>query len=142
MVIPAAPQVKNNLYLLNHLSSILPNASQVVWNHPAGGGLGGILAGLTGIDLALGVRSANFNWTDPRRMAGGAAGCLSMVASVAYLGLAVLLFFGPPVGAPLLGIPEWIGRLVGLLVGGAAALLCAALPLALVKERVPHLGEE
>lgn len=24
---------------MNHLSSILPNASQVVWNHPAGGAL-------------------------------------------------------------------------------------------------------
>lgn len=39
VVIPADPKVKNKLYLLNHLSSILPNASQVVWNHPAGGAL-------------------------------------------------------------------------------------------------------
>ncbi len=39
VVTPAAPQVKNNLYLMNHLSSILPNASQAVWNHPAGGAL-------------------------------------------------------------------------------------------------------
>jgi hypothetical protein len=88
------------------------------------------------------VRSANFNWTDPRRMAGGAAGCLSVVASLAYLGLAVLLFFGPPIGAPLVGISEWTGRVVGLLAGSLLALLCTVLPLVLVKERVPLLGEE
>jgi len=101
-----------------------------------------ILAGLDGINLAFGVRSANFNWTDPRRMAGGAAGCLSMVASVAYLGLSVLMFFGPPIGAPLLGISEGIGRMVGLLAGSITALLCTVLPLRLVKERVHLLGEE
>lgn len=39
IITPADKKVKNNLYLLNHLSSILPNASQVVWNHPAGGAL-------------------------------------------------------------------------------------------------------
>ncbi|ASM38062.1 arylsulfate sulfotransferase [Campylobacter sputorum bv. paraureolyticus LMG 11764] len=39
VIVPASHKVKNNLYLMNHLSSILPNASQVVWNHPAGGAL-------------------------------------------------------------------------------------------------------
>ncbi len=39
VVIPADAKVKNKLYLMNHLSSILPNAAQVVWNHPAGGAL-------------------------------------------------------------------------------------------------------
>lgn len=39
VVVPAAPEVKNNLYLMNHLSSILPNAAQAVWNNPTGGAL-------------------------------------------------------------------------------------------------------
>lgn len=39
VVVPATEKVKNNLYLMNHLSSTMPNASQVVWNFPAGGAL-------------------------------------------------------------------------------------------------------
>ena len=39
VVKPADAKVKGNLYLMNHLSSILPNASQAVWNNPAGGAL-------------------------------------------------------------------------------------------------------
>jgi hypothetical protein len=101
-----------------------------------------ILAGLDGINLAFGVRSADLNWTDPRRMAGGASGCLAMVASVAYLLVAVLLFFAPPIGLPLFNIAEWIGQLIGLLVGGGFALLCTILPLALVKDHIYQIGEE
>ncbi len=39
VVVAAAPAVKNNLYLMNHLSPILPNAAQAVWNNPVGGAL-------------------------------------------------------------------------------------------------------
>lgn len=39
VVVPASKKVKNNLYLMNHLSSTMPNASQAVWNLPAGGAL-------------------------------------------------------------------------------------------------------
>ncbi len=39
IVKPADKSVKGNLYLMNHLSSILPNASQVTWNNPSGGAL-------------------------------------------------------------------------------------------------------
>lgn len=39
VVKPADAKVKGNLYLLNHLSPVLPNASQVVWNNPVGGAL-------------------------------------------------------------------------------------------------------
>ena len=101
-----------------------------------------ILAGLDGINLAFGVRSANLNWTDPRRMSGGASGCLAMIISVAYLLVTLLFFFAPPVGLPLLNISEGIGQLIGLLVGGTLALLCTILPLALVKDRVYQIGEE
>ena len=33
------PKFHKNLYLMNHLSSTLPNAAQVTWNNPAGGAL-------------------------------------------------------------------------------------------------------
>ncbi|MBR8461955.1 aryl-sulfate sulfotransferase [Campylobacter sp. faydin G-105] len=33
------PKYHNNIYLMNHLSSILPNAAQVTWNNPIGGAL-------------------------------------------------------------------------------------------------------
>jgi len=40
VVVKAADaRVKGNLYLLNHLSPVLPNAAQAVWNNPAGGAL-------------------------------------------------------------------------------------------------------
>jgi ABC-2 type transport system permease protein len=101
-----------------------------------------ILAGLCGINLGFGVRSADLNWTDPRRMASGASGCLATIASVAYLFAAVLLFFAPPIGLPLLKISEGIGQLIGLLIGGTLALLCTILPLAMVKDWVYRIGEE
>jgi len=101
-----------------------------------------ILAGLCGINLAFGVRGADLNWTDPRRMSGGASGCLSMIASMAYLFAALLLFFAPPVGLPLLNISEGVGQLIGLLIGGTLAVVCTILPLALVKGWVYRIGEE
>jgi hypothetical protein len=101
-----------------------------------------MLAGLGGINLALGVRGVNLTWTDPRKMESGAAGFMGIVASTVYQLATLLLFFGPPIVVPLLGIPEGAGVLAGLLVGGAVALLCTFVPLVLVKERVCRIGEE
>jgi len=101
-----------------------------------------ILAGLGGINLAFGVRGANLAWTDPRHMESGVAGLVGMVTSIAYQLVTLLLFFGPPLGFPLLGIAEGVGRLVGLLVGGTVALLCTILPLVWVRQRVYRIGEE
>jgi ABC-2 type transport system permease protein len=101
-----------------------------------------ILAGLGGINLAFGVRGANLTWTDPRKMENGVAGVLGTIASIVYQLAALLLFFGPPLGLPLLGISEGTGMLVGLLAGGTVALLCTTVPIALVKERVYRIGEE
>ncbi len=100
-----------------------------------------ILAGLTGIDLALGVRGANFTWTDPRHMGGGGAGCLALIFGMIYIAVAALLFFGPPIAAPLLGMKEILGQGIGLVIGSAAALLCAFLPLRAVLPRVARLDE-
>ena len=101
------------------------------------------LAGLGGINLALGVLGANFNWTDPRRMTGMPSGYLGTAISLTYLLASVLLFFVAPVGFPILGIAsEFTGQLIGLLAGGTVALLCTILPLVLVKQRVYGIGEE
>lgn len=101
-----------------------------------------ILAGLDGINLAFGVRGANLNWTDPRRMSGLASGCLGMITSIAYLLATLLLFFAPPIGFPLLNFSEETGQLIGLLAGGTVAMLFTIVPLVLVKERVYRIGEE
>ncbi len=101
-----------------------------------------ILAGLGGINLALGVRSVNLTWTDPRKMENGVAGILATIVSIVYQLVTLLLFFGPPLALPRLGLSEGTGMLVGLLAGGSVALLCTILPLALVKNRVERIGEE
>ncbi|MDR3177831.1 MAG: aryl-sulfate sulfotransferase, partial [Campylobacteraceae bacterium] len=39
VVIQADNSIKKDLYLMNHLSSTLPNAAQVIWNNPVGGAI-------------------------------------------------------------------------------------------------------
>ncbi|MDR1615304.1 MAG: aryl-sulfate sulfotransferase [Campylobacteraceae bacterium] len=39
VVVAADKSIKKDLYLMNHLSSTLPNAAQVVWNYPSGGAI-------------------------------------------------------------------------------------------------------
>ena len=100
-----------------------------------------ILAGATGLYLAFGVIGANFKWEDPRRIASGSAGCLGALASFLFLGISLVLFFGPVVLLRFLGGPPVIGQLVGLCLGGAASLGCGAISLWLVSGRVQHLDE-
>ena len=101
-----------------------------------------ILAGLCGINLAFGVRGINLTWTDPRKMENGVAGVVGTIASIVYQLVTLVLFFGPPLGLPLLGIPEGVGMLVGLLAGGTVTLLCTFVPLKIIKARVSQIGEE
>jgi len=101
-----------------------------------------ILAGTAGLNLAFGVAGANFNWEDPRRISQGSAGCLGALASMVFLGVSLLLFFGPAILVKLFGGPTAIGQLIGLVLGGAASLACAYFSLWLVRGRVPRLGEE
>jgi ABC-2 type transport system permease protein len=96
----------------------------------------------TGISLAFGVTSANLKWQDPRRMMPGATGCLSLLAVAGVLAVSLVLFFGPPIGFPLLGWPREAGQVIGLVLGGAVSVACAFLPLRLARDRVPRIGEE
>ena len=101
-----------------------------------------ILAGLCGINLAFGVRGVNLTWIDPRKMENGVAGALGLIISIIYQLVTLVLFFGPPLGFPFLGISENIGMVVGILAGGVVSLVCTFLPLKLVKSRIAIIGEE
>lgn len=99
------------------------------------------IAGNAGLNLTFGITGANFDWEDPRRMQKGGQGCLSALVSIIYLPASLLLFFGPAVLLTALGLPEVVGQIIGLVVGGAFSLACAAIPLWLVRDRVPKLAE-
>jgi ABC-2 type transport system permease protein len=101
-----------------------------------------ILMGNVGTNLAFGVAWANFQWDDPRQMTRGSNGCVSMLVSVIYLPLAMVLFFGAPFVTDLLQAPHILGQAIGLLVGGGFTLLCTIVPLRLALARVPRLAEE
>ena len=100
-----------------------------------------IMAGTAGLNLAFGVAGANFNWEDPRRITQGSYGCLGSLVSMAFLVTSLALFFGPDLLTRLLGAPQALGQLAGLVLGGAASLACAFIPLWLVRQRVPRLAE-
>jgi hypothetical protein len=100
------------------------------------------VAGTAGLNLAFGVAGARLDWTDPRHMQRGAAGCLSALVTMAYLVLSLVLFFGPPVLVELLEWPLVAGQAIGLAAGGVLALACTFVPLLLVREKVARLGDE
>jgi ABC-2 type transport system permease protein len=99
------------------------------------------LAGMVGILLAFGVLGANFNWDDPRKMSGGAMGCLGQIVAMLYVPLAFGLFIGPVAVAAWAGLPPVDGHVVGLFLGTSATLGSAYLPLRLVRDRVSRLDE-
>jgi len=101
-----------------------------------------IIGATAGLNLAFGVVGANFNWEDPRRISQGTSGCLGALASFVFLAVSLVLFFGPALLASLMGWSEAVGQAAGLILGGAACLVVAIVPLWLVRGRVSRLGEE
>ena len=105
------------------------------------------LAGNTGLNLAFGIAGANLNWEDPRQMQRTSASCLGAIASMIYLPVNLLLFFGLPVGLSVFSsltavpLPQIAGQIAGLALGGGASLGCAIVPLWLARRRVERLGE-
>lgn len=109
-----------------------------------GFGLGVVMfsiAGMTGIMLAFGVRGAIFDWDDPRNMYRGGIGCLATLLNVIFLLPVLGLFFGPAIVLSYLGL-EWLGQVIGLVMGSAACLAGALIPLWMVRTKVPDLMEE
>ena len=99
------------------------------------------IAGNTGLSLAFGISGAKLDWEDPRQMQRTSSSCLSTLASMVYLPLTLILFFGPPIGLMAFGVAELFGQAIGLVLGGAVSLLCAIIPLSIVRTRVDRLGE-
>jgi ABC-2 type transport system permease protein len=99
------------------------------------------IAGTAGINLAFGVAGVNLEWEDPRHMSMGITGCLGALLSFLYMLISFGLFFIPPIGFITLNLPEVVGQLIGLSLGGVVGLVCAILPLWLVRNRVPRIGE-
>jgi ABC-2 type transport system permease protein len=99
-------------------------------------------AGLAGLNLAFGVTGARFDWKDPRRMATTSTGCLSSLVSMIYLAINLILFFGPPIIFAAVGQPQIVGQVLGGQFGAIMSIICALLPLWMVRKRVPHLGED
>jgi ABC-2 type transport system permease protein len=99
------------------------------------------LAGTAGINLAFGISGANLVWEDPRRMNSGWYGCFSFLFGFCYVGITLVLFFAPPLILSGFGLPEILGQLVGILLGGGISLACAILPPVLVSGRVARIGE-
>jgi hypothetical protein len=98
------------------------------------------LAGMTGILLSFGVAGANFTWEDPRRMSGGAMGCLGQIVSMLYLPISFGLFVAPLGLANVLKFPISYGYGIGLILGCAVTAGFAIVPLWLVRKRVEQLG--
>jgi hypothetical protein len=99
------------------------------------------IAGAAGINLGFGVAGANMTWEDPRQMLRSSVGCLSTLVSMMFLPVCLALFVGPPLLGAFLGFPAVVGRIVGLLLGGALGVAAAVVPLRIVRGRIPQLGE-
>jgi ABC-2 type transport system permease protein len=100
------------------------------------------IAGNVGVNLTFGIVGANLNWEDPRQMQRGTTGCIGSLVTLIYLPLSLVLFFGPALAVSLLEWPNWIGQLAGLVFGGIFCLVCASVPLYVVRSRVLRLGGE
>jgi ABC-2 type transport system permease protein len=101
-----------------------------------------VVAGNTGLNLAFGITGARLDWTDPRRMTSGGAGCLSSLLGMGFQVLSVALFLGPIFLAQVLHGPTIAGRLIGAFVGGVFCTAVAILPPVLVRKRISLIGEE
>lgn len=98
-------------------------------------------AGMTGLNLGLGISGAVLNWDDPRHMVNTASGCLSPLLSFLYAGIALGLFFIPPIVFLALQLPEWAGQLIGLLLGGAFSLAVTYGAPWFARRKLARLGE-
>lgn len=101
------------------------------------------VAGLNSILLTFGVVGANLDAEDPRKMGlRGGAGCLSMLVSLVYCAVGLLLFLAPPVLFELFQKGSlWLGRSIGLIPGILFSLLCAILPPLALRQRVALIGQ-
>jgi ABC-2 type transport system permease protein len=155
-ILKSSPVGENKLLLAKFLVAYLPSAAlslafliliSLLQKASLGVVLYGLpvvaltIAGVAGLNLAFGVRGANLTWEDPRHMSRGTTGCLGSLAGLAFLALALSLFFAPPVLLPLVHVPEIVGQGIGLVLGGLVCLTATLLPPWLVRASVDRIGE-
>jgi ABC-2 type transport system permease protein len=100
-----------------------------------------MVAGLCGIYLAFGTRGAKFDWENPSQRR-RSVGCLGfIVGGLIFLPVCFSLFVAPAIVAQVFHFPVLIGRIIGLLLGGAWNSLAVIIPLAMVAKRVSTLNE-
>jgi ABC-2 type transport system permease protein len=99
------------------------------------------LFGMTGILLSFGVAGANFSWEDPRRMNSGSIGCVGMILTVLFVPLTFGLFVGPLWFTSAFQLPDYYAYLAGAFLGVGFSLICALVPLWLVRHKVERLDE-
>jgi hypothetical protein len=107
------------------------------------------IAGATAIALAYGAAGANLEWDSPHRQRlRGAGGCLMVIVVSLFLLVDLALFLLPPgiwqILAAIRGVrieAPLVAYLIGLLLGGAAALVGVFVPLRLVAPRLARIGE-
>jgi ABC-2 type transport system permease protein len=100
------------------------------------------MAGLAALGLTFGIVGANFDWEDPRRISQGGVGCVSVIASMAFLVISLALFFGPALLLGAFNFSQVLGQWIGLFLGGAFCLAAGFIPLMSVRGRVPRLNEQ
>jgi ABC-2 type transport system permease protein len=100
-----------------------------------------MLAGLTGIYLALGIRGARFDWENPAQVH-RTIGCLGVLSGMLFLVICSMLFIFPVVLAQLFHFPTAAGQLFSLILGGVACALAVVIPLGLIEPRVTTLNED
>lgn len=103
-----------------------------------------VMAGATGISLAVGAANANLDWDSPQRQKlSGSAGCLVVPAVLGYQLAAMALFIAPPVLWQIFGGGSTpLSYLLGGLLGTTAGVLGVYLPLRLVAPRLVRIGEK
>lgn len=84
-----------------------------------------ILAAETGIMLAIGAARPNFQWTDPKEMAGGLTGCLGGLAAWGFMGVALVVVALGLALPMLFGLPPVTGMLAWLIVAGLSGAVMA-----------------
>ncbi len=100
-----------------------------------------MMAGLTGIYLALGTKGAKFVWENPSQIQ-RTIGCMGFLIGMLFLLVCFALFVAPAILVELLHLPTVAGQLAGLIFCGAASAMAVIIPLGLVHGRVAILAED
>jgi len=100
-----------------------------------------MMAGLSGVYLALGTKGARFVWENPSQIH-RTIGCVGFLIGMLFLLTCFMFFVAPAILAEFLHLPTITGQLAGLFLCGVASALAVVIPLVLVHGRVATLDED